>query len=63
MRIELEKKGKHTDWRVIYHIDRLKQNTSIELHPLLIFIHDSYITDRIQFKVTYTHVEIGIIKA
>ena len=62
MRIESEEKEKHNIWRVIYHKDRIKHNTYMELHSLLIFIPDSYKTDRIQFKIVYTHDEIGKIK-
>lgn len=62
MRIESEKKGKHNIWKVNYHADRLKHNTFMELHPLLLFIPDSYKTNRIQIKIAYTHEEIGTIK-
>jgi len=62
IRIESEKKGKHNIWKVVYHEGRIKHNTSIELHPLLISIPDSYKTDIIQFEIAYTHEEIGTIK-
>lgn len=62
MRIDLEKKGKHNIWKIIYHVDRLKHNTFMELHPLLLFIPDSYKTNRIQIEIAYNHEEIGTIK-
>ncbi len=62
LRISSENKGKHTEWEVIYHIDRIKHNTMIDIHPLLIFLPDSYKTDRIELKITYTHEEPGTIK-
>ena len=60
--ISSENKGKHTKWEVIYNIDRIKHNTIIALHPLLIFLPDSYKTDRIELKIAYTHEEAGKIK-
>ena len=62
MHISSKNKGKHTEWEVIYHIDRIKHNTIIDLHPLLIFLPDSYQTDRIKLKIAYSHKEPGTIK-
>jgi len=62
MRIESEEKVKHIKWTVIYHVERIKHNTFMELHPLLLFIPDSYKTNKIQIKIAYTHEEIGTIK-
>lgn len=62
MSIESEEKEKHTKWKVIYHVDRIKHNTFMELHPILLFIPDSYKTKKIQIKIAYTHEEIGSIK-
>ncbi len=62
IRIESEEKEKHIDWKLVYHIDRIKHNTFMELHPLCIFIPNSYKTDRIQFRIDFTHEENGTIK-
>ena len=62
MTISSENKGKHTKWVMIYHIDRIKHNTIIKLRPLLVFLPDSYKTDRIELKIAYSHEELGTIK-
>ncbi len=62
MRISSENKDKHTKWEIIYHLDRIKHNTIIDLHPLLIYLPDSYKTDRIKLKIAYSHEEPGTIK-
>lgn len=62
MHISSENKGKHNKWEVVYHIDRIKHNKMIDLHPLLIFSPDSYKTNRIELKIAYSHEEPGKIK-
>ena len=62
IRIESEEKERNIVWKLVYHIDRIKHNNFMELNPLCIFIPDSYNTDRIQFRIAYTHEEDGTIK-
>ncbi|MFX1238631.1 MAG: PIN domain-containing protein [Promethearchaeota archaeon] len=60
--ISSEKKGNHVEWEVIYHVDRIKHNTIIALHPLLMHLPDKFKAERIILKINFTHEEPGKIK-